>query len=50
MWRDDDPPPLPNADSQQGLVHAWNHIPHPDVGVVRGVPLVAVGGNTQARF
>lgn len=41
-WRDDDPPPLSNADSQQSLVHAWNHIPHPNVRVVCAIPLVAV--------
>lgn len=40
-WRDDDPPPLSNADSQQSLVHAWNHIPHPNVRVVCAIPLVA---------
>lgn len=50
MWRDDDPPPLPNADSQQGLVHPRNHIPHPDVGVVCAIPLVAGGSNRRAQF
>lgn len=44
-WRDGDPPPLPAADSQQSLVHARNHIPHPDVSVVRAIPLVAVERN-----
>lgn len=40
MWRNDDSPPLPDADPQQGLVHALDHIPHPDVRVVSAVPLI----------
>lgn len=42
VWRNDDSPPFPYADSQQGLVHPRDHIAHPNVGVVCAVPLVAV--------
>lgn len=41
MWRDGNSPPLPSADPQQSLIHTWNHVTHPDVGVVGAVPLVA---------
>lgn len=45
VWRDGDSPLFPTADSQQGLLHTWNHIPQPDVGVVCTVPLVAADSN-----
>lgn len=43
MRRDSDLPSLPHTDSQETLVHACDHISHPNVGVVGAVSLVAVG-------
>lgn len=42
VWRDGNSPLLPEAEPQQSLIHTWNHVTHPDVGVVGAVPLVAV--------
>lgn len=42
VWRNYDSPLLPNADSQQALIHPQNYVSHPYVGVISAVPLVAV--------
>lgn len=48
MWRNSDLPLLPNAESQQALIHPHYYVPHPNVGVVSAVPLVA-GDNKKAK-
>lgn len=50
VGRDGDPPPLPRAQTLQGLVHPLDHVAQAHVGVVGAVALVADGTKPEGLF